>query len=202
MYRILILILLITATVSFSQSRFTYDGLLISLKAGYHFNDDNSTLDIVPYNQSIPGGFSVDGTAEMHTGKGWYLGFNYDFSLAKDELFDEYYIANVKRSIEIYSFSPILKYRVLIKNYSINFGFGIGGSSVTTTYNVERYDKNRDGMINYNARVGFDYAISKSILISTEAVYYGMSELSFHGSGRVNQIFQLKTGLTVTLPKK
>lgn len=204
MLRILPLLFVLGFSLMTNSQNKTYfkDGLILSLKAGYHFKDGYSE----PYhhpalNFSLPGGFSMDATAEIHTGKSCYLGLNYDISFAKDRYYDSFNMTDIHRVIAIYSFTPFLKYRYIVENYSINLGAGIGGNSINTSYD-KYYGDAKDMLINYNLRLGFDYAFKNGLLLSSELVYYGMAQLKWHGTARKNRLLQIKTGISFILPKK
>lgn len=157
-------------------SKNTLDGSIISLKAGYH------TGDINPLSVDIPPGFCVDGTLELHTGKNWYIGLNYDLSFGNNTSFGN------EQNYTIYNFSPLVKYRFFFKNAAVYIGAGIGSSNVSIN------GSSSDKMIGANLRTGIDYKIDKKLLASFETVYMGMSEVNM-GGGSSNSYVSFKVGL-------
>src|SRR3990172_10528372 len=141
-----------------------FDFPVVSIKAGYH-TGDNSGIDHFPH------GFSIDGTLEVPTGKSWFVGFNYDLSYAYSYEKEWYLSYPVSKNYTNYSFTPFVKYRFVIKNWAIYLAAGIGGSKM-----VVRSDNgtDKDGMVSSNIRIGADYLVANSIILSGEGVYHTM----------------------------
>lgn len=193
MIKILVLLFALSCPlILYSQSKTLFKkGVILSIKAGYHTGEASSPAD-----NSVPPGFCIDGTAEIHTGKNWYLGFNYDVSLGYDTQTDQFN-NETRRSVSVYSFSPLVKYRFISRNMALNVGFGIGGTSVVSKFDDPGHGENRDGMMNLNLRLGYDYMLKGGLLMSSELVYYGMAEpdIMQHGGSRSHSLFQIKAGL-------
>jgi hypothetical protein len=177
-----ILLLFLFITVSsiqlYSQTSANFlNGYIISLKGGYH------TEDKVTNSYHIQDGLAVDGTLEFHTGKNWYVGVNADLSFSNDTY------NNVNRTVVVFSYTPILKYRFFLRDVNFNFGAGMGASSVT----INGY--NDDKMLNLNLRAGMDLKLSRNLMASFEAAFNKMLERKNDG-GRTNQMAMVKIGLS------
>lgn len=165
---------------------------IISIKAGYHTRDKSPFPS--PYDDSFPGGFSIDGTLEIPTGKGWYIAMNYDMSFASEVVYDSYNNFDVSRSFINYSFTPLfIKYRFFVENFALYGAIGIGGSKMVVEYD-RNWGTTSDGMIAFNSRLGVDYALKNQLMFSAEIVYHAMGSFDVGGGGRHNRMFQLKLG--------
>jgi len=192
---LLIWLLLLPALVHAQANKYFRNGPVISVKAGYHTKDGKDEYNMFPYDNGIPPGFCIDATAEIPTGKNWYLGLNYDLSFGDETRFDTFENSDVIRSITMFNFSPIVKYRFIRGDVSVNLGLGIGSSKIVFQYDRGSLKETKTTMANFNFRFGSDYALTNHMLVSVEGVYYGMQELSFDGGGRSNSIFLVKAGL-------
>jgi hypothetical protein len=162
----------------FSQKN-RIEGLFFSLKAGFHSSDNRSNFQY----DNFSAGFSIDGTAEIHTGKNWYLGLNYDVSYGNTNYYSQ------EMDITAYSFTALVKYRLFIDDKAaVYLGLGIGG----TTMLVGNYNKDR--MLTSNIRLGVDFPLEYNFVISGEAVYQSMGEFDLGGGGRHNNIAMFKFG--------
>ncbi len=174
---VIFLFMAVIASQTTAQKKSNFlDGYIVSLKGGYHTEDNENSFD------HIPDGFSADGTLEFHTGKNWYIGVNADLSFGNDTYLNE------KRSIVVFTYTPIVRYRFFIRNADINIGAGLGASSVTID-GIKTND-----MLNLNLRAGIDFMLSKKFLISFETVYNEMMEVS-EENGRTNRMAMIKLGL-------
>ncbi|HMQ80674.1 MAG TPA: outer membrane beta-barrel protein [Ignavibacteria bacterium] len=192
---LLILLLLLPVLVHAQVNKHFRNGPIISVKAGYHTKDGKDEYNMFPYDNGVPAGFCIDATAEIPTGRGWYIGLNYDLSFGNESRFDTFENSDVIRSMTMFNFSPLVKYRFISGDVSVNLGLGIGSSKVVFEYDRGSLKETKATMANFNFRFGSDYALTNHILVSVEGVYYGMQELSFDGGGRSNSIFQIKAGL-------
>jgi hypothetical protein len=186
------LILFTCLSLLFSQIKYRIPESIIAVKIGYHtaYTSDEGTAVISSAN--IPHGFCTDITAEVHSGKNWYIGFNYDLSFGNETAYDPYSQKNVENSFTIHHYSPIVKYRFPIKKGFIYSAIGIGGSKVYAKRSGS------DALAMINLRVGGEYYLSKWALFSLETVYIGAAEISIE-SGRNYRFFQFKTGITFVL---
>lgn len=186
------LLLVFFCPLIYSQNKNPMPESIIAVKIGYHtaYTSDEGLAVISGAN--IPHGFCTDVTAEVHTGKNWYVGFNYDLSFGNETVYDPYSQGNVENSFTIHHYSPIVKYRFPIKKGFIYSAIGIGGSKVY----AERGGSDALAMVNF--RVGGEYYLSKWALLSLETVYIGAAEISME-SGRNYSFFQFKTGITFVL---
>ena len=155
----------------------TLDGMFLSLKGGFHSGDYE------PAYESFSAGFSIDGTVEVHTGKNWYVGLNYDVSYGNEDYYGQI------NDLTLYSFTVMVKYRVFIKDIAaVYLGLGVGGSTMT----IDNF--NKDKMIASNIRMGIDFPFEQNFVLSGEGVYHSMGEFKFEGSGRNNNIAMFKIG--------
>jgi len=167
-----------------SQTKNEYfDGQLLTLKAGYHTEDEVQSA------YGFTDGFSIDLNLDIPTGKGWYVFLNYDLSYAKEYIY--YYQGFSENNIAIKSYSAGVKYRFIRNKTAPYIGAGFGGSSI-----------HGDKMIAFNIKLGFEYSFNKNLVLISEAAYYGMSEFNV-GGGRSNKMFQIKLGFgyVIKLPK-
>jgi hypothetical protein len=181
-----------------------FDYPVLSVKAGYHSGDYSQYVS--PFDESFPHGFSIDGTIEIPTGKGWFVAINYDVSFASDNIYDPYNKTYVSRSFTDYNFTPLfIKYRVIIDNIAVYGGIGIGGSKMVVKYD-KLWGSTSDGMIAFNSRIGVDYALKNGVMFSAEGVFQGMGEFDVGGGGRSNKMFQVKAGVgylfNIPVPQK
>lgn len=185
---IIILFSLVNANSQNYSQYYTGHNAIFSLKAGYHTS---------PMHQFF-GGFTFDFTGELHLGKKWYLGINYDYfySVKKDEP-QLYYLKNLSNS----GISLILKYRYPYKNIFFNLGFGLGSSIMKFSY---AYGNENEKYIHYNLRLGFDYLIRKNIMLSFETSYFAGSNWGFDDVfSKMNyQQFNFKAGLSYAFLQK
>ena len=194
----IICIILITfcfyCEVTFSKDRKSkFDYPILSLKAGYHTGDHGSYT--APLDETFPGGFSIDGTMEISTGKGWFIAMNYDISFANDNVHDPYNNTEIGKIFVNYSFTPLfVKYRVIIDNIAVYGGIGFGGSKMVVKHD-KLWGNTSDGMIAFNTRIGVDYALNNGLIFSAEGVYQGMGEFDVGGGGRQNKMLQFKAGV-------
>lgn len=196
LFRFLLFLILSLQVISFAQAnRYFSNGPVISMKSGYHTKDGKDEYNMFPYDNGIPPGFCIDATAEIPTGKNWYIGLNYDLSFGNETRFDTFENTDVLRSMTMFNFSPIIKYRFIRGDVSVNLGLGIGSSKIVFQYDRGSLKETKTTMVNFNLRFGSDYALKNHMLLSVEGVYYGMQELSFDGGGRSNSVFQIKAGL-------
>jgi outer membrane protein with beta-barrel domain len=158
-------------------SKNTLDGMYLSFKGGFHTGDYDQSYD------NFSSGFSIDGTVEVHTGKNWYVGLNYDISFGKDKDYFGY-----ERSFTNYNFSPLIKYRFFIDETAMYIGIGIGSSSLAINGN------NNDHMLAANVRMSVDFKIDKNVVASGEVVYHSMTEIDM-GVGNSYNIAMFKVGL-------
>jgi hypothetical protein len=152
---------------------------IFSLKAGYHTP--------IAY-ENTTGGFAFDFTGELHLGKGWYLGLNYDR-----------WYADSKEAVDLEGpdyvnsgATPFLKYRYFSEKYAIYFAAGIGGNQLTISH---LYGEEQVGFVNYNLRTGLDLFIERGIMASFEISHYAGAQIKFEGSGHVYRTFHFKVGL-------
>lgn len=189
-FNVVILLLAFCCSISLSQNNSLKPESIISLKAGYH----TSYRGI---NENIPHGFCLDATAEVHTGKNWYIGFNYDLSFGSEDALDYSTGRSDTRSFTIHNYSPIIKYRFPLSNGTVYSAVGIGGSKVYYRYGNSGSGSN--ALIMFNFRVGGEYYLSKSVLVSLETVFIEAGEIDVGGGGRNFRFFQFKTGITFVL---
>jgi hypothetical protein len=177
LYLAILMFTFIQLNITGQTPKNSLDGSIISLKAGYHTGSGSGEFE------SFPPGLSVDGTLELHTGKNWYVGLNYDISFGHDKDYFGY-----DRSFTNYNFSPMVKYRFFFDETAMYIGLGIGSSSLAINGN------NNDKMLAANIRTGFDFKIDKNFIASGEVVYHSMSEIDVGGGNSYN-IAMFKVGL-------
>ncbi len=191
------LLLMFTFTISLSQNRkYNFESLL-SLKAGYHTAYTSYSGIASISNANIPHGFCADITAEVHTGKNWYIGFNYDLSFGNETAYDQYLQRNIERSFTIHQYSPIVKYRFPLNKGNIYTALGIGGSKVYASYG--NGGSHIDVLVMYNLRAGGEYYLNNWAMLSLESVYVGAAEMDVGGGGREYSFFQFKSGIVFIL---
>jgi len=93
-----ILIVILAQNIFSQKHKFNIDAPILSFKAGYHSGDKIDSYD------AFPPGFSIDGTAEFATGKGWYICINYDLSFGSDIEYEFYLAYPRMRDYIVYSF--------------------------------------------------------------------------------------------------
>jgi hypothetical protein len=183
-----------TSSFTYSQLKHFPPGPVINLKAGYHFSENKSNGTSIAYDYSIPGGLTFEISGEMPTGKGWYLGLGYDYSLGNDAVKDISTGGLIKRDVYISNISAFVKKRVYMERSAIFFQLGFGKGTVTDEY-ASVYGKSEDGVISLTTKLGGEYVVAAQTIISLEAEYLGLGQFSMHGSSRGNSIFMIKAGI-------
>ncbi len=191
------LLIAVTLSYTFSQSKRHNFESLLSIKAGYHTAYTHGIGIASISNANIPHGFSADINAEIHTGKNWYIGFNYDLSFGNETAYDQYLQRNIERSFTIHQYSPIVKYRFPLKKGNIYTALGIGGSKVYASYGNS--GSHIDVLVMYNLRAGGEYYLNNWAMLSLETVFIEAGEIDFGGGGRNYRFFQFKTGIVFIL---
>jgi hypothetical protein len=176
-YLALLLFAFIQLNLTAQTPKNTLDGMYLSFKGGFHTGDYDQS-----YN-NFSSGFSMDGTVEVHTGKNWYAGLNYDVSYGNENYFGQI------KDLTLNSFTLMVKYRYFIKDFAAVYaGLGVGGSTMI----IDNY--NKDKMMASNVRFGVDFPFEQNFVLSAEAVYHAMGEFRMDSGGRHNNIAMFKLG--------